>query len=155
MSDGRLMPSDAGVTLLETLIVLAILGVAVGAAMLALPSGDDDPTTRREAALLEARLEQAADDSLSRLAPARMTWTTSGYRFEEWRDGAWAAHATPVLAQAHDLPQGIRLTDEGSVAFSPEVLPPEDGTVALTLTGRLPVTLRFDGFAATIDEAAP
>ena len=32
---------DAGVTLIETLVVLAIIGTAVGAAMLAIPRGTE------------------------------------------------------------------------------------------------------------------
>ena len=142
---------DAGVTLIETLVVLAIIGTAVGAAMLAIPRGTEAPGATREARLLQARLPRAVDASLETLAPVRMLWDPTGYVFEVWEDDGWQAHPAPVLAARHGFPGGVSLEGEGTLSITPELLPPEDGPLRLTLRGGAPAVLRFDGFAAMLE----
>lgn len=142
---------DAGVTLIETLVVLAILATAVGAAMLAIPQGGTTVTAEREARLLQARLTRAVDASLGRLQPVQMRWDPAGYVFEAWDGGAWQAPDVPMLAARHDLTGGVALEGEGTLRITPDLLPPEDGALVLTLTGGTPARLRFDGFAAVVE----
>lgn len=142
---------DAGVTLIETLVVLAILGTAVGAAMLALPRGESAPTATREAQLLQARLTRAVEASLGALRPVQMRWDPAGYEFEQWDGTDWEPHPVPVLAARHDLAGGVTLDGEGRLQITPELLPPQDGPLRLTLQGGAPVVLRFDGFSALLE----
>lgn len=142
---------DAGVTLVEMLVVLAILGTAVGAAMLAIPRKTDDPSAMREAQLLQTRLVTALDASMASLRPARMVWTTDGYVFEEWDGSDWQSHLSPVLAERHILPGSVSLENAGTLTISPDVLPPKDGPVQLVLRGSTRVRLRYDGFAARLE----
>ncbi|MGY3438391.1 hypothetical protein [Marinovum sp. KMM 9989] len=140
-------------TLVEMLVVLAILAASIGAVMLAIPGGGGDPTVGREARLLQARLVQAADRSLSSLRPARMRWAADGYVFEEWDGEAWLPHRAPVLGARHSLPDGITLVDAGTVPISPDLMPPRGGATWIELRGNPPVRLRFDGFATVIEAA--
>lgn len=142
---------DAGVTLVEMLVVLAILGTAVGAAMLAIPRKADDPTARREAQLLQTRLITALEASMASLRPARMVWAAESYVFEEWDGSEWQPHLSPVLAERHILPGSVTLEDAGTLAISPDVLAPNGGQIDLVLRGATRVRLRYDGFAATLE----
>lgn len=148
---GRNRRPDAGVTLVEMLVVLAILGTAVGAAMLAIPQKTDDPSAMREAQLLQTRLVTALDTSMATLRPARMVWEADGYAFEEWDGSEWRSHLSPVLSERHILPGSVTLEDTGTLAISPDVLPPKGGTIELVLRGASRVRLRYDGFAATLE----
>ncbi|WP_323764746.1 prepilin-type N-terminal cleavage/methylation domain-containing protein [Marinovum sp.] len=142
---------EAGVTLIETLVVLAILGTAVGAAMLALPQRNSAPTAAREAQLLQARLTRAVEASLGALAPLRMRWDARGYSFEQWDETDWQALAVPILSARHEFTGGVTLEGEGELRITPELLPPEGGPLRLTLQGGGAAVLRFDGYAATLE----
>lgn len=145
--------TDAGVSLLEMLVVLVILGTAVGAVTLALPRDTRAPGADREARLLQARLDRAVDASLAALTPARLTWEPGGYVFEEWTGEDWAQHSKAHLSRPRALPVGVSLDSAGSAVISPDLTTPEGGRLELVLRGARPVTVVFDGIATTTGAA--
>lgn len=103
-------PSDAGMTLIEMLIVLAIIGVAAGAVTLGIGAATRKPTAETEARRLAARLQAAADAAM--LGDRRIAFTVerNGYSF------ATVPGTGPALPQDdrtfgfHRLPSAMTMT---------------------------------------------
>jgi general secretion pathway protein H len=131
--------AEAGFTLVELMVVLAIMGLAAAAVMLTLPDGGH--ASRDEADRLAARLAAVRDLAVVEGRGTAAVLRPSGYGFEqrlagEWRalDGrafgerAWARDVTVQMdggeAQARVLfsrlgtsptPQSVTLTSDGAV----------------------------------------
>lgn len=147
---------DAGVTLIEMLVVLVLFGVLAGAVVLALPG--DRPSARAEvaAASWTAALDRAVDTALA-------TGEGFGLRFQDGaltlvtRDagGQWAPHSDAELAVVKLFPDLVRSSGQADPdhATSAEVyavsaaLVPAVGVVHLVRFGseRQGVVVRFDG----------
>ena len=151
---------EAGVTLVEVLVVLAIMGVMTGIAALAIPSGPRPATLRAAADLLAARLDIAAEESLISGRAARLEWDGTGYRFTERQGDDWAPHGNAALAGPHPA-DGIALRGEtgggsGVLTITPDLAPP-DGTIVRVGLGRAgevgagPVAVVFDGASARVE----
>ncbi|WP_174274072.1 prepilin-type N-terminal cleavage/methylation domain-containing protein [Sphingomonas bacterium] len=142
---------EAGLTLVEMLVVLAIIAVMAGVTVLAIGTGDRDRASGEEARRLAARLRLAADDV--RISERRLAfvWDHDGYKFVDWdaKAGAWRADPVEELGR-HDLPRGLRL-DAGPGSGSLPIAP--DGTggpIDLKLgTEAARWTIHFDGLDAT------
>ncbi|WP_422825327.1 prepilin-type N-terminal cleavage/methylation domain-containing protein [Thalassococcus sp. BH17M4-6] len=149
---------EAGVTLLETLIVLVVIGVLAGGAALSLRATGDARDARQEAALLAARLDIAVEHALIAGTPARLDWDGAGYVFESWDGSDWHSHTAAPLGQRHDLQGGLRLiaadgTPRGVVPLRSDGLPAGDGPLVLRIaTGDEQVDLRFDGLSAQMED---
>ena len=127
--------AEAGLTLVEMLVVLAIIAVASGAAMLSF-GGDGGPRAAdAEARKLAIALQRASDDALVASRPASIAWTAEGYA---------------VAGAARALPEDVRLS---STATSPARLG-GDGvgpSIEWTLTaGGTARTVRYDGLNAAV-----
>lgn len=150
------LPRDAGVTLVEVLVVLAIIGVLTGITTLALPSANRKATLRQEADLLASRLGIAAEQSLVSGRPARLDWAEGSYGFTEWDGSDWQPHHSPTLAQAHDL-DGITLSSgtggrRGTLTLRPDMAPADGGPARLELaSGESLLAVSFDGASARVD----
>mgnify|MGYP000397973550 FL=1 len=70
----RKRADDSGVTLIEILVVLALIGIGAGIVSYALPSGANARTLEQEATLLAARLTNVADRSLVAGETYRVIW---------------------------------------------------------------------------------
>jgi general secretion pathway protein H len=154
---GRRDP-EAGVTLVEMLVVLALMGVLAGTAALGLGALSRGADPRAEAALLAARMRLASEEAVLAGRPAALLWEEGGYRFASLADGAWAPHPRPALSQPRTLPEGLRLRAEGEArafAITPAALPAGGEPLRLGLEGRREaVTVLWDGASAQV-EAAP
>jgi general secretion pathway protein H len=120
---------EAGLTLVEMLVVLAIVGVMAGAVVFGIGSGTGrgaEPEARR----LAARLDLAADEAIVTGRTIGFAWTGDGYRFVTWKSGRWQNDAAPAL-EPHNLPAGLSL--EGANAAAPVVIGADGGGSALTL----------------------
>lgn len=148
---------DSGVTLIETLAVLALIGVSAGLVTYALPSGPGARTLAQEAALLERRLSLAAERSLTGRQPLSMSWQGGTYAFREWDGTAWQAPAA-AFAGPHGLPEGMQLASTspgGELRITPDLLPPATGPVTFRLgTGPGARHILFDGATARAVEGS-
>ena len=150
--------ADSGVTLIEVLIVLTLIGVSAGIVSYALPSDAPERSLEQEAALLAARINLAAERSLTGGHPLSLDWQTDGYSFREWRAGVWDAAQNAPLDLKHTLASGAILTDAdgmsaGAVQITPDLLPSSAGIILLSLEAQgLRRTVAFDGAAARISQ---
>ncbi|MGR3467245.1 MAG: prepilin-type N-terminal cleavage/methylation domain-containing protein [Shimia sp.] len=118
---------EAGVTLVEVLVVLVIIGLGAAAIGLSLGSGGRTAAIDREIRLLEARFALATDRALIAGAPGAFSWSETGYRFLE-RDGAeWDPHPVGTLGAQHTLARGVTLrgpAGERAHVITPDLLAP-------------------------------
>ncbi|MCD2325095.1 prepilin-type N-terminal cleavage/methylation domain-containing protein [Sphingomonas sp. IC-56] len=102
--------AEAGMTLIEMLIVLVIIGVAAGAVTLGIGAATRAPTVETEARRLAMRLQAAADDAMLGDRMIAFTAEKHGYGFATiGPDGRMIARTDDALA-FHRLPDGIVVT---------------------------------------------
>ncbi len=97
---GRTDESSAtGFSLIEVIVVVAVIGLASGAVMVAMPG--DAAALRPEAERLAARLAHAAHSSILDGVAYGAKVDTQGYSFFRIRDEAWAviANAPPLVQE--------------------------------------------------------
>lgn len=141
--DGQL-----GLTLIEMLMVLVIIGIATSALVLGTNLVGRDRRAEDAAVRLAAHLEIAVDEGLVSRVPLVLFWTAGGYEFRRWGAGEWQAAASARLA-AHVLPAGLVLRrldgESGPVAVA------EDGlgaAVEMEIAGAGAAwKVAFDGFS--------
>jgi general secretion pathway protein H len=121
---------EAGLTLVEMLVLLAIVGVMAGAVMLGIGAGNGR-TTEVEARRLATRLELAADESMVTGRTIGFVWGKGSYRFVTWKGGTWQDDTAPAL-EPHDLPPGLALDGPASLA-QPVVIGADGGGQPLAL----------------------
>ena len=149
---------EAGLTLVEVLVVLAIVGVMTGVTMLGGGLLDRGARAEAEAMRLAQRLQLAADTAMATEVPHALVWDAEGYGFVGWDAGAgaWQASADARLGARHALPGALRL--DGGAQGGAEAGAPAPIVIAADLAAP-PVALRvvgpgtvwrvdFDGFAA-------
>lgn len=145
---------DLGLTLVEMLVVLAIVGVMAGAVVLAMgPAGRGG--SEGEARRLAARLSLAADEAMVTDRVIGFQWTRDGYRFVDWQGGRWVPDPAPAL-EDYKLPGGLRF-DDGRV--DPVVVGADGGGTPLALhlgrgDGARGWSVRFDGADARVAPGA-
>ena len=141
---------QSGLTLIEMLIVLVIIGIATSAAVLAVGSVSRDRQVETEAARLVSQLTLAVDEGLVGKTKLALIWTERAYEVRRWTEDGWLSAATPLLSQRHELAGDVVLRRADGSADPVEVA--EDGLgapVTLELTGSGPAwRVAFDGFSA-------
>lgn len=149
---------DAGITLVEMLVVIAIIGVLAGALSLSIGSGLRGPDAASEARQLAARLSRASELAGLTGTPALLIWDATSYRFAAMGGAGWDLHPEPLLAERRALRGGMVLRAAGDIQ-SPYLItasarPPESGPLALELgvPGEGGWQVRHDGLTGT---AAP
>lgn len=141
-------PSEAGMTLIEMLIVLAIIAVAAGAVTLGIGAATRAPTVETEARRLATRLQAAADDAMLGDRVIAFTAQEHGYGFATMSvAGGWTARTDDALA-FHTLPGGMVMT----LSARPPVLLGVDGTgrpmTATIVSGSDRWMVAYDGMNA-------
>ncbi|HRO03444.1 MAG TPA: GspH/FimT family pseudopilin [Terricaulis sp.] len=96
---GNKPPPDAGFSLVEALTALMVIGLLVGAVVLAAPGADHK--VRDEAQRLAARIVAAQDESILINRPVALVVTQNGYAFERLEHQGW-------VAAGHGAPLGFR-----------------------------------------------
>ena len=109
---------DAGLTLVEVLVVLAIVGVMAGVTVLGLGPLRRGTSGETEAMRLADRLQLAADEAMVTSVPLAMVWDARGYQFFAWdaAEQAWRQSGQRDLGARHGLPPALRLEREGGDA---------------------------------------
>ena len=147
--------SARGFTLIETLVVLAILGALAGAAVLAVGAADRGALAETEANRLADRLQLAADEALVTGDTLQFEWDEDGYRFllPAASGAEWAPHPAEMLGARYDLPGGLML----AAAEDQPLLVQPDGTggarvFTIADDGRQ-WTVHFDGLSPAVENA--
>jgi general secretion pathway protein H len=139
---------EAGLTLVEMLVVLAIVGVMAGAVVFGIGSGEGRGA-EVEARRLAARLDLAADEAMVTGRTIGLAWTGDSYRFVTWKKGQWQDDAASAL-EPHSLPAGLSLGSAG--AHAPVMIGADGGGTPLTLriaaAKGVGWTVAFDGIQA-------
>lgn len=147
----------SGMTLVEILVVLAIVGVMAGVVTLGVGAADRGMGVETEANRLADRLRLAADDVLVTRRPLSLSFDGEGYAFT--RGDAAGTGLVDALAERHAFPAGVRMVGLG--VASPVTIDP-DGSQPIAAFGlakgdqRWRVT--FDGLNAVVEpvtEQAP
>ena len=150
---------NAGVTLVEMLVVLVLIGVMAGAVALSIGPADRGGGAGREARLLAARLDRAADEVLLDGAPVALVWTPDNYRFLTLSAGDWVPHPVAILGQPHAFGRGLSFLGEaaagGRFVLRPDLVPADDAplTLAIGASGSAAGDsdrVRFDGSRARL-----
>jgi general secretion pathway protein H len=144
----------AGVSLIEVLVVLAIVGVMAGVTTLGLGALDRDARGAAEAARLADRLQLAADAAIASQVPLALVRDARAYQFVEW-DAAvrrWRPSTEGDLGTRHGLPAGLRLEPDpgeaGPILITPDL--PQPPLVLSVTDGAAGWPVAFDGVAAAV-----
>ena len=140
---------DAGVSLIEMLVVLALFGVVAGAVVLNVP---DRPGARHElpALTVASDLTHAVDRALATSAGfAVQVFDTRIAILERADDGSWIPHSDRRLAQAKLFPGLDRIPDQdGLFVVSRDLVPENAAPLVLRFRGGIEVA--FDGLHAHV-----
>jgi general secretion pathway protein H len=112
----RCRTGEAGLTLVEMLVVLAIVAIMAGIVVLGIGSGGDR-NAEVEAKRLAARLTLAADEAMVGDRPLAIAWDKDSYRFLVEQSGQWREDTVSALAP-HKLPSGVILDATAKSPFS-------------------------------------
>ena len=156
-------PGDAGITLVEVLVVLAIIGVATGATMLGMNAADRNTRAEAEAVRLARNLSLGVDEALITGAPLALSWDAGGYSFIEWSPvkTGWDAANLAVLATRHDLRAPVVMRAQSDTTASPVLIASSGTGAAIAFEfGSTPANnnstwiVTFDGYTATAQPQA-
>ncbi len=141
-------PSETGMTLIEMLIVLAIIGVAAGAVTFGMGAVTRAPSVETEARRLATRLQAAADDAMLGDRTIAFTAGKHGYGFATVRSDGKTVPRTDDALGYHQLPGGIVMTLDAR----PPVILGVDGAgrpmQAIIESGRQRWQVVYDGMTA-------
>jgi general secretion pathway protein H len=145
-------PAEAGMTLIEMLIVLTIIAVAAGAVTLGIGAATRAPSVGSEAQRLADRLQSAADDAMLGDALVAFTAEKAGYGFARFDGATWQPVGGDALG-FHALPAGMTMRLS---AKPPIVLGPEGSgrpmIATLSAEGQT-ATISYDGLTARVTPA--
>lgn len=102
---------QAGLSLIEVLIALVIIGVMTGMTVLSLNILDRGGRAEAEAMRLADRLRLASDEALLSGSVLALVWNERGYRFLRWDAAAagWRDSPLAPLGAPHALAPALRL----------------------------------------------
>ena len=155
---------EAGVTLVEMLVVLVLIGIVAGVVGLSIGATDRTSAVRTEADLLTARMARATEEIVIEGRPIAFVWSAREYRFDALGKDGWAPHPVPVLGKAKALGSGARFLGEatsgGTFVITASALPESGGALALSLgpvaeVAGARVEVTWDGVTARVSEDSP
>jgi general secretion pathway protein H len=103
---------DAGFTLLELLVVVAIIGMLVGAVTLSMGALGNDRGLQDETNRLRSVLDLLHEESLLQSRDYGVMFTATGYRFYvyDYQEQTWVVPQTDRLLQEHVLEPQLELS---------------------------------------------
>jgi general secretion pathway protein H len=150
---------QAGVTLVEVLVVLVLIGVMAGVVGLGLGQANRSGGLERDVQLLIARLNRAADEAVLTGLPVAFVWTRTDYAFLALQDQGWVPHPVAILGSPHELDRGTSFVGEAAVGGGlviPASLSPATGAALRWEMGAgqdATQIIVFDGMTARAVEA--
>lgn len=146
---------QGGVTLIEMLVVLVLLGVMAGAMALALPNRGNEASVETTALALVASLRRAVAFTLDHQTGFGLRVEPRGYRVMLRSGDGWIAHSHPALAQLKLFPASLRIDsyDNSNVTFGvTRYLEPTNPQLWRLAIGQGPGArlVTFDGVGARI-----
>lgn len=106
----RSLSCQKGFTLVELLVVLVVMGIALGATMVQLMP-DNRAVLRRESARLALLLENAALEAQASGRPLAWSGEAAHYRFWKKNDyNDWVRIEDDTMFRPRELPEGIRIS---------------------------------------------
>ncbi|PKP97555.1 MAG: type II secretion system protein GspH [Alphaproteobacteria bacterium HGW-Alphaproteobacteria-15] len=149
----RARSAERGMTLIEMLIVLVIIGIAAGGVALGVGAATRAPSVETEARRLALRLQAAADDAMLGDRIIAFTVQPNGYGFAAVsRDGAMVPLGDALAF--HRLPGGIVVKID---VAPPVMLGVDGGGKPLNATienGEQRWIVTYDGITATANRIA-
>lgn len=148
--------AERGMTLVEILVVLAIIAITASVAVLSIGS-DSNLRGRAEARRVEARLQLAADQMMVGDRPVAMAVAERSYAFLERdeRSGKWRPLDDRVLGEPFDLPEGMKLAVGSGEMIFPLGADGAGRPFSLTLEWKGGESMiAFDGMTARLRGAA-
>lgn len=139
-------PHSAGFTLVELLIVVAIIGLASAAVALAWP--DPRGGLETDAERFAARARAAQDDAILQARAVALSVTRDGYAFEQRRDGRWLALTERPFEPRRWVAGAEALVGQAGrarVVFDPTGLAEPLDVTLLRDDSRVRVTIAMDG----------
>lgn len=117
------MRHQQGFTLLELIIVVAIVGVMAGVAMLSIPGANFDDQLERETRKIAAQISLLQDEAIVQSREFGVGVWQNGYRFWGWNNSnGWQPLSDDLDFKEHILPDGNEM--ELSLAGQPFSLLP-------------------------------
>ncbi|WP_303718659.1 type II secretion system minor pseudopilin GspH [Brevundimonas naejangsanensis] len=104
-----------GFTLVELMVVIAIIGVAAGAVVLSMP--DPRPTLAVEAERFAARLTLAREEAVMTNRPVALHFDAAGYGFESFDGAAWTPLTGALASTAWG--EGAAVAGAARAVFDP------------------------------------
>lgn len=98
-----------GFTLIEILVVVALVAVITAAVLLSIPSRSTAELQRLEADRLSARMTIAREEAMLRARTFGLRVRPDGYRFLQQTDSGWQGFGDDHPLRAHRLPEALRL----------------------------------------------
>lgn len=125
---------EAGFTLVELMVVLAVMGLLAGVAVWRWPAGNS--RVRADAVALSSRVAAARDQAIISGRPLALEIDAAGYRFVQRGEEGWEPVAEPSLRERR-WSRGVRPTGAATASarlgFDSVGLP--DRALDLTLAG--------------------
>lgn len=155
--------ADSGITLIEVLVVLAVIGVATGATMLGLNATDRSTRAEAEAIRLARNLSLGVDEALLSGTPLALIWDAGGYSFVAWSaaDKSWGSANGASFATRHDVRATVAMSVQGASTPRPIVIEASGIGPAVAFefastsaNSNQSWTVAFDGFSATAQPSA-
>lgn len=129
----RARASSRGFSLLELLVVVAIIGIVVGTVVLSMGVVGSDREIEREALRLRSLLDLLREEALMQTRDYGVLFSASGYRFYvyDYQRLTWVEPGGDALLREHELPPRLELAlrvEERELVLRPSLEEIDDKT---------------------------
>jgi general secretion pathway protein H len=148
---------QAGLTLLEVLVVVALMAVIVGFAVLSVDLAGPERKAEQEAQRFVALLRQQCQDAVLDAQEYGVRFEPASYRFARWEQESWDEFFDPPLYRPRPMPPGFELSvllDGRDVVLDTDVESHDPHVVCFSSGEMTPFNLQITtpaGYVLTVD----